>query len=626
MTVSAVSVATLTNRFHNVVAARSWPAAMLAFALMARGSAAQQPATPRTYANPIDIDYRYNFEQKNQGISYRSGADPVIVVQRGVYYLFETIGDGYWRSSDLGTWQHIAPTRWPLLDVVAPAALSVRDTIFLLPATTSPLPVLMTTQPADGVMQFYNRLMPWLPHARAIESGPNESTRTGDSIPPGPWDPAFFYDPEPDRWYLYWGSSNVYPLYGIELDKSKQLAYLGAPKPLLSLAPEVHGWERFGPDHRDTTGPSYLEGAWMTKHGGRYYLQYAAPGTEYNVYATGTYVGEHPLGPFTYAPYNPVGYKPGGFVHGAGHGNTFQDVYGNWWNTGTPWVAVNWNFERRIALFPADFDADGDFHVDTRFGDFPHWLPTAARKSASETFTGWMLLSYRKAATASSTLDTFPASNVTDENNRSFWVAREPTRGQWLTVDLGRPYIVRAIQVNYADYRSRLYGTDSTVYTRFTLRASLDGQHWTSVADVGRDHRDRPNAYLQLARGVRARYIRYEHIHIGAAHLAISDLRVFGSGSGAPPATPARLTARREQDTRDALVTWDPVPNVIGYNVRWGIAPTKLYQTYQRFADQGTTLELRALTVGQEYWVAIESFDENGVSRLGAPVPLPAAP
>ncbi|HKC49095.1 MAG TPA: hypothetical protein VKB63_15945, partial [Gemmatimonadales bacterium] len=85
----------------------------------------------RTYANPIDIDYKYNFEQKNQGISYRSGADPVIVVQRGDYYLFETIGDGYWRSHDLGTWQHITPSRWPLTDVVAPAVLSVRDTIYL---------------------------------------------------------------------------------------------------------------------------------------------------------------------------------------------------------------------------------------------------------------------------------------------------------------------------------------------------------------------------------------------------------------------------------------------------------------------------------------------------------------
>jgi hypothetical protein len=47
-----------------------------------------------------------------------------------------------------------------------------------------------------------------------------------------------------------------------------------------------------------------------------------------------------------------------------------------------------------------------------------------------------------------------------------------------------------------------------------------------------------------------------------------------------------------------------------------------LYETYQRFADQGTMLELRALTVGQGYWVAIESFDENGVSRLSAAAPI----
>ena len=30
----------------------------------------------------------------------------------------------------------------------------------------------------------------------------------------------------------------------------------------------------------------------------------------------------------------------------------------------------------------------------------------------------------------------------------------------------------------------------------------------------------------------------------------------------------------------------------------------------------------RALTVGQGYWAAIESFDENGVSTLSAPVPI----
>src|SRR2546423_6324973 len=438
-----------------------------------------------------------------------------------------------------------------------------------------------------------------------------------DSVQPGPWDPQFFYDPATDRWFLYWNSSNVYPLNVIELDKSKQLAYKGTPHWLFGLDPARHGWERFGQDHRDSTVTPFIEGSWMTKYNGRYYLQYGAPGTEYNVYSTGVYVGDNPLGPFTYPPYNPVAYKPGCSVQGAGHGNTFQDVYGNWWNTGTPWIAVNWNFERRIGLHPAGFDKDGQIYVDTRFGDFPHWLPTKTRSNTDETFTGWMLLSYRKPVSASSTRDSFPARNITDENPRTFWVAAQNRPGEWVSIDIGRTYDIRAVQVNYADYKSGLYGSDSTVYTTFRLSTSEDGRTWKTVADLSREpHRDRPNAYVQLQTATRARFLRYEHGHVGAANLAISDLRVFGNGGSSRPATPAQLTASRNRDERDATISWLAVPNVVGYNVRWGVSPTKLYQTYQRFADQGTTLELRALTVGQPYWVAIESFDENGASRL----------
>ena len=576
--------------------------------------AAAQSRPPRTYANPIDIDYRYNFEQQNQNISYRSGADPVIVVQRGRYYLFETIGDGYWESRDLGTWRHITPTRWPLTDIVAPSALSVRDTIYLLPSTTRPIPHLMLTRPSTGLVEFYNRTMPWLPNAREVESA---TLARPDSVQPGPWDPQLFHDPDTERWFLYWNSSNAYPLHAIELDKSKRLAYKGTPRWLFGLNPTHHGWERFGRDHRDSTIKPFMEGAWMTKHRGRYYLQYGAPGTEYNVYATGTYVADDPLGPFTYAPYNPVAYKPGGFVQGAGHGNTFQDVHGNWWNTGTPWIGVNWNFERRIGLHPAGFDGDGQLYVDTRFGDFPHWLPTKRTRSRDELFTGWMLLSYRKPTTASSALsDSFPASVVTDENPRTFWVARANRPGEWLTIDLGRTVDIRAIQVNYADYKSGLFGTDSSVVTRFRLRVSDDGRRWRPVADLSRETRDRPSAYVELTTPVRARWVRYDHVYVAAAHLAVADIRVFGLGGGAPPATPGAFTARRERDERNATFSWQPVRRAVGYNIRWGIAPTKLYQTYQRFADEGNTLELRALTVGQPYWAAIESFDENGVSGL----------
>ena len=57
----------------------------------------------------------------------------------------------------------------------------------------------------------------------------------------------------------------------------------------------------------------------MTKYNGKYYLQYAAPGTEFNVYADGVYEGDSPLGPFHLAKNNPYSFQPGGFITGAGH-------------------------------------------------------------------------------------------------------------------------------------------------------------------------------------------------------------------------------------------------------------------------------------------------------------------
>jgi hypothetical protein len=116
---------------------------------------------------------------------------------------------------------------------------------------------------------------------------------------------------------------------------------------------------------------------------------------------------------------------------------------------------------------------------------------------------------------------------------------------------------------------------------------------------------------------VSARYVRYVHGHVGAAHLAISDLRVFGDGGGSAPGVPRDVKAVRAADGRMMTVSWKRVHGAVGYNVRWGVKPDRLNLCYQVFADRGTTLDVRALNIGVDYHVTVEAFNESGVSALG---------
>ena len=544
-----------------------------------------------TYCNPLNLDYTYPFHNSHLGKSYRSGADPAVVEFRGEYYMFVTRSWGYWHSKDLLNWDFITPEKWYFEGCNAPAAHNYKDSVLYVCGNPSgAMSILYTDNPKRG---------DW----KAVPSVLHDLQ-----------DPALFIDDD-ERAYMYWGSSNRWPIRGKELDmKNKFLPIAKKPDSLLFLRPDIHGWERFGENHTSDIKP-FIEGAWMTKHNGKYYLQYAAPGTQFNVYGDGVYVGKSPLGPFEYAAHNPFCYKPGGFATGAGHGSTVCGPGGIYWHFGTIHLSINYKFERRLCMFPTFFDEDGAMYSDTYFGDYPHYSPDqVSRQTTSGGFRGWMLLSYGKPVKASSQLESYPVENVTDENLKTFWVAEKNDDKQWVEIDLEEVSDVYALQLNFFDYEETgFWGRMPNLRQRYLVEASVDGARWRVLVDYRNSFRDAPHNYIELDQPIEARYIRYRHHYVPGKNLAMGDIRVFGLGRGKKPAMVKGFTVVREADERNARISWKAVKGAQGYNVLWGVALDKLYSSWMVYGDN--SLDLRALTVGQKYYFAIESFNENGISQ-----------
>ena len=544
-----------------------------------------------TYCNPLNLDYTYPFHNSHLGKSYRSGADPAVVEFRGEYYMFVTRSWGYWHSKDLLNWDFITPEKWYFEGCNAPAAHNYKDSVLYVCGNPSgAMSILYTDNPKRG---------DW----KAVPSVLHDLQ-----------DPALFIDDD-ERAYMYWGSSNRWPIRGKELDmKNKFLPIAKKPDSLLFLRPDIYGWERFGENHTSDIKP-FIEGAWMTKHNGKYYLQYAAPGTQFNVYGDGVYVGKSPLGPFQYAAHNPFCYKPGGFATGAGHGSTVCGPGGIYWHFGTIHLSINYKFERRLCMFPTFFDEDGVMYSDTYFGDYPHYSPDqVSRQTTSGGFRGWMLLSYGKPVKASSQLESYPVENVTDENLKTFWVAGKNDDKQWVEIDLEEVSDVYALQLNFFDYEETgFWGRMPNLRQRYLVEASVDGARWRVLVDYRNSFRDAPHNYIELDQPIEARYIRYRHHYVPGKNLAMGDIRVFGLGRGKKPATVKGFTVVREADERNARISWKSVKGAQGYNVLWGVALDKLYSSWMVYGDN--SLDLRALTVGQKYYFAIESFNENGISQ-----------
>ena len=585
--------------------------------------------------NPVNINYRYQFNMDprlhGQMQICREAADPSMILFHGRYYIFASMTLGVWVSDDLAHWEnHRLPKELPLYDY-APDVRVMGDWVYFC-----------ASRREENCDRY---------RTKDILNGPYEKIEGSFPF----WDPNLFIDDD-GRVYFYWGCSNITPIWGVELDP-QTMQPISEKRVLVEGHPFEVGYERVGEDNSQLPASEaeidaayaafhkrqgisedqvpeqvkplirgmfsrkpYIEGAWMDKQNGRYYLQYACPGTQYNTYSDGVYVSSSPLGPFTLAGNNPYSYKPGGFLPGAGHGSTMQDEKGAWWHTATMRISMNHDFERRVGIWPAGFDADGELFCNQRYGDWPMTIEGDPWRDPA-----WMLLSAGKKATASSFTEGHEPEKATEENVQTWWRASTTDRTEWLQIDLGRDFDVHAIQINFADDKidipcpGQIVGGSQARYieerdltTQWKLTGSIDGKDWFVIEDKSHAQTDLSHDLILREEGIRVRFLRLSDMAVPYGQQpCVSGLRVFGLGHGEKPTVPA-FTTRRESDL-DMTVSIEAQKNTLGYNILFGNSPEKLYHSYMVF--QAGEKRVGALIKGRDYFVRVDAFNESGITE-----------
>ncbi|MBR2263798.1 MAG: family 43 glycosylhydrolase [Firmicutes bacterium] len=590
------------------------------------------------YCNPVNVNYRYQFNKDPRSGGKveinREAADPSMICFEGRYYIFASMTLGVWVSDDLVHWEnHKLPEELPLYDY-APDVRVMNGWVYYCASRRN-----------ENCDRY---------RTRDILNGPYEKIE--GTFPY--WDPNLFIDDD-GRVYFYWGCSNTTPIWGTELDPAT-MNPIGETQVLIEGNPWEIGYERSGEDNSLPPATEeeveakfeafvkaqgmpvesipehlipmikgmfsnmpYIEGAWVDKHCGRYYLQYACPGTQYNTYSDGVYVSESPLGPYTLAENNPFSYKPGGFLPGAGHGSTMQDEQGNWWHTATMRISTHHMFERRVGLWPAGFDADGELFCNQRYGDWP--MSVSGLRQDAWRDPAWMLLSAGKDACASSNTEGHAPELAVEENVQTWWEAASNSADEWLMVDLKQAYDVHAVQINFADgdidipipgemrpgdQARFIDGAD--LKTQWKLEGSTDGETWCVLADKSEADTDLTHDFLVFEDGLKIRYLKLSGIRVPYEQKpCVSGLRVFGLGDGAKPEAPAFIAVRTGD--LDMEVAIADQPDTVGYNILFGAAPDKLYHSYMVF--QAKTQRIGALVKDRAYYVRVDAFNENGITE-----------
>lgn len=219
-----------------------------------------------------------------------------MVIFKGEYWLFASHNEGYWHSSDLYNWiyVHVAANNPVHSEFAkfAPATVVVDGVLYVTHSEGGS--ILKSSDPADPTS--------WVNIGKPYDWG----------------DPGMFLDDD-GYVYVYEGLSDKEPIHVSKLDPKNNMKLVEGPVDCCQSDMANRGFERSGDNNESDQRQPFFEGAWMNKYNGKYYLTYAAPGTEYGTYADGCFVSDSPwdLSPIVKTACYLESYR---LMRGAGHG------------------------------------------------------------------------------------------------------------------------------------------------------------------------------------------------------------------------------------------------------------------------------------------------------------------
>ncbi len=457
----------------------------------------------KTYCNPTPLpDYPIGRTcyTNLDGKTFRETADPSVIYEDGKWYLYPSCGMAYW-SDDFIHWNH---ERLDTYDIgYAPTVVKHKGK-FYLTACLSDIYV------GDTPLGPFKSL-------GAFKKTSGEEIKF--------YDPMVFSDDD-ERLYIYYYNVGG-GIGGAELDKDDPTQLITEPALMFPYDTVNHEWERLGDWCQDGNN-SCIEGPWMYKRNGVYYLTYCGPGTEWQTYAMGAYKGPTPMGPWTYMETSPFITKKSGIVRGPGHGCIVDGPNGTTWAFYTCTVCYSHPFERRIGYDPIGFDENGDINP-CEATEIPQYVPGYNSEPEKGNNVGIIPLTQRCLTTASSYIEGRNPIYAVDDSMITWWqpTANDPKPS--LTFKLSDLNMnICSMRIIWRDVGISVRDNVAPGPFKYIVEAKEFEGDWVTVLDESANDKDMLIDYKPI-KEMKAKFVRLTITgHPEGVTPAVTNFTVFG--------------------------------------------------------------------------------------------------